>query len=160
MKQDRFLTGILIGVLVLVLAAVGMFFLRGGETGYLEETTPGAVVLNYVYALQTGDYQRAYQYLPEEFEDQQKPSFAEFRSYLNRNQASSTGITIISVDTTADFAWVNLESVHASGGIFGGIYRSQETAQLVLDDSGNWKIIFMPYQYWGWEWFDQVQIYP
>ncbi|MEN8243183.1 MAG: hypothetical protein ABFS17_14830, partial [Chloroflexota bacterium] len=152
------LTGILVGVLVLVIAAIGMFFLRKGETGYLEETTPDAVVLNYVYALQTGDYQRAYQYLPAEFKEQQKPSFAEFKSYFNRNQSSSTGITIISVDTEESLAWVNLETVQSSGGLFGGIYRSQENAQLILDADENWKIIYMPYQFWGWDWFDRAQI--
>jgi hypothetical protein len=50
MKQDRFLTGILIGVVVLVVAAVGLFIFRGGEQTYLDENTPKAVVLNYVLA--------------------------------------------------------------------------------------------------------------
>ena len=159
MKQDRFLTGILIGVLVLVIAAVVLFFLRDGDTGYLDETTPDTVVLNYVYALQIGDYQRAYQYLPEEHEDQQRPSFSEFRSYLNHNQTNSVGITIISVDIEDDFSWVFLETAHSSGGLFGNIYRLEEIAYLIMDESGEWKIIYMPYQFWGWDWFDVAQIY-
>lgn len=159
MKQDRFLTAILIGVLVLVVAAIGLFLFRGGETGYLENNSPEAVVLNYVYALQQGDYERAYQYLPEEYNGQSKPEFNEFRSYFNHNQLTSQGISILSIEEQADITWVMVETVQSSGGIFGGIYRSQETAQLIHDLSGDWKIIYMPYQFWGWEWFDDVQVY-
>jgi uncharacterized protein YrzB (UPF0473 family) len=159
MKQDRFLTGILIGVVLLVVISVGLFMLRGGEPSYLDENTPEAVVLNYVLALQNRDYEKAYQYLPEEYEVQKKPSFTVFRSYFSNEQSTNTAIQVVSVETQDDLAWVMVETVQSSGGLFGGIYRSQQTAHLVMEDSGNWKIVSMPYPFWGWEWFDGVQTY-
>ena len=159
MKKDRFLTGILIGMVVLVITAVGLFLLRGGEQRYLDENTPEAVVLDYVFALQNRDFQRAYQYLPENYAAYQKPSFTEFRSYFNYEQGANTGIQVLSVEAQDGFAWVEIETVQSSGGLFGGIYRSQEFANLILDDDGKWKLFSMPYPFWGWEWFDGAQIY-
>ena len=65
MKQDRFLIGILVGVAVLVVVAVGVFFLRQNDQTYIAEDTPDGVVHNYVLAIQLGDYDRAYGYLAE-----------------------------------------------------------------------------------------------
>ena len=51
MKQDRFLTGILIGIAVLVVIALAVFFLRQDNLVYAAEDTPAGVVQNYVVAL-------------------------------------------------------------------------------------------------------------
>lgn len=157
MKQDRFLTGILIGVVVLVVAAVGLFIFRDGEQTYLDEHTPEAVVLNYVLALQSEDYERAYTYLPAEYQDQEKPSFNEFRSYFTYDQVVQVGIKITSIDVNTDQAWVQAETIQSSGGLLGGIYRSDGTAILIMDEYGEWKLVAMPYPFWGWEWFEGVK---
>ncbi len=47
MKQDRFLTGILIGIGVLVVVALALFFARQGKQTYMAGDTPEAVVFNY-----------------------------------------------------------------------------------------------------------------
>ena len=51
MKQDRFLTGILIGIGLLVVVALAVFFTRKDSQTYIPDTTPDGVVHNYVVAL-------------------------------------------------------------------------------------------------------------
>lgn len=158
MKEDRFLIGILIGVLVVIIVALGVFFLRDSENKYLDEATPDAVVLNYVLALQSEDYSLAYSYLPAEYQDQKKPTLTQFRSNFSYDQAFRVGIKVISVEVENDHAWVEVETVQSGGGLFGGVYRSNDIAVLVLDDNQEWKLIYMPYPFWGWDWFNGVKI--
>ncbi|MBW2589509.1 MAG: hypothetical protein JRD71_02105, partial [Deltaproteobacteria bacterium] len=67
MKKDRFLIGILVGIGVLITAALVVFFTRQGDgQTYMQESTPDGVVHNYVLALQQGDFQKAYGYLSDE----------------------------------------------------------------------------------------------
>ena len=47
MKQDKFLTGILIGVGALVVLALVLFFTRQGKQDYVSENTPEGVCLLY-----------------------------------------------------------------------------------------------------------------
>jgi hypothetical protein len=161
MKQDRFLTGILIGVGVLVITAVALFFIRDTDQTYLDEGSPEAVVLNYVLALQNEEYDKAYAYLADEYNGDSKPGFAEFRSHFSYDHgwSGSAAIKIISIDQEEGQAWVNVNVVQSSGSLFGGVYRSRETAILVTDDAGEWKLIRMPYQFWAWEWFERANIY-
>ncbi|HSL44070.1 MAG TPA: hypothetical protein VK897_11605, partial [Anaerolineales bacterium] len=63
MKQDRFLTGILVGIAILVVVALAVFFLRRDNQSYVSEDVPEGVVHNYVLAVINGDYQKAYGYL-------------------------------------------------------------------------------------------------
>ena len=63
MKQDRFLTGILIGIAVLIVAALVVFFTRRDAGSYAAESTPDGVVHNYVLAILNKDYTRAHSYL-------------------------------------------------------------------------------------------------
>jgi hypothetical protein len=160
MKQDRFLTAILIGVAVLVVAALALFFIRGTDQPYLEENEPGGVVLNYVLALQSGDYEKAYSYLAEAYKDEPGPTFAEFRSYFlyDYNRFGNVSVSILSVDREADMVWVEVETIESGGGLFGGVYRYPDSAILILDNAGEWKLIRMPYQFWGWEWFGDAVI--
>ena len=63
MKQDKFLTGILIGVGMLVLLALVLFFTRQDKRDYLAEDAPEGVAHNYVLAVLNKDYEKAYGYL-------------------------------------------------------------------------------------------------
>ncbi len=82
MKPDRFLWALLIGIGVLVVAALAFFFLRRGGQEYGPDDTPENVVRNYALALQKLDYARAYDLL-QEAED--KPDFERFRlNFLTR----------------------------------------------------------------------------
>ena len=65
MKQDRFLTGILVGIAVLVATALVVFFIRQDTQSYVAEDAPEGVVHNYVLAVLNDDYEKAYGYLAE-----------------------------------------------------------------------------------------------
>ncbi len=53
MKQDRFLMGILIFIIVLVVAALVLFFVRNEKPIYGAEDKPEGVLYNYALALAT-----------------------------------------------------------------------------------------------------------
>ena len=60
MKQDRFLTGILIGIGVLIVISVALFFMRkDSQLTYLDDTKPENVVHNYAVAVYKKDYDKA-----------------------------------------------------------------------------------------------------
>lgn len=61
-KMLTFLAGF---ILVCVLIALGLFFVRDQIPGYLAENTPSAVVNDYLTAILRQDYERAYSYLGE-----------------------------------------------------------------------------------------------
>ena len=76
MKQDRFLTGILIGIGVLVVIAAGGIFYPLRIRKPISEDTPEGVVHNYVLAVLNKDYEKAYGYLADL---DHKPTYEEFR---------------------------------------------------------------------------------
>ncbi len=61
-NPDKFIIGIVIGVIALVITAFVMVFLRPEPT-YGPEDSPEGVAHNYLLALQQGDYTRAHSYL-------------------------------------------------------------------------------------------------
>ena len=77
MKQDRFLTGILIGIAVLIVAALAVFFTRKDNLAYVSDSTPEGVVQNYVVALHKRDFEKAYTYVATLTN---KPTFDQFRN--------------------------------------------------------------------------------
>jgi hypothetical protein len=56
-------------------------------------------------------------------------------------------------------AWVEVETIQSSGRLLGGVYRSDGTAILIMDENEEWKLVAMPYPFWGWEWFEGAKIY-
>ena len=152
MKQDRFLMVILVLIGLLVVAALGLFFLRQDNQSYTSEATPSGVARNFVVALQEGDTRRAYTYLAE-YRD--KPDYDAFRQALliRQIELNSTAVQLGSETQTGDEAVVKLHLVRSGGGPFGEVYRQPETALLERDATGNWKITRFPYPFWdyGWE---------
>ena len=152
MRQDRFLTGILVGIVVLVVIALAVFFLRRGSQSYIPEDVPEGVVHNYVLAVLNKDYEKAYGYLAEL---KYKPTYEEFRrAFLNgevnpQNQAVDIGASDIAGDT----ATVELQLITNSSDPFSTGYRNQQTADLVKQE-GAWKLTLMPqYNFWGYNWY-------
>ncbi|MDH5606492.1 MAG: hypothetical protein OEY93_06355 [Anaerolineae bacterium] len=163
MKQDRFLTGIIAGVAVLILAAVSLFYIRQNDLDYVSDDTPEGVVHNFVFALQQKDYNRAYGYLSD---IEGKPSKTNFVSHYTTGYDQAYGLQIL--DSTifengqqGDTAVVELSISQGGGGPFGSRYSYKESAELALEN-GEWKIFRMPYQYWEWNWYtkDGVPIRP
>ena len=153
MKQDRFLTGILIGIGVLVVIALAVFFTRQDTQSYIEEDTPEGVVRNYVIALQKQEMERAYRYLAE---GENKPNQAVFNQALEQYQLREISTASLQVDNSVidgETATVYLVIVRGQNEPFGTGFREQQNALLELQN-GAWKIKMMPYPYWGFDWYN------
>lgn len=154
MKQDKFLTGILIGIGVLVLLALGLFFARqNGERDYVAESNPDGVVHNYVLAVLNKDYKKAYSYLAEL---EHKPTYEQFRkSFFDGNVSpSDVGVDVGSVEINKDEAVVTLAVYYSSGDPFSSRYANEERA-LLVKQNGKWKLNSMPYNFWSYDWYQE-----
>lgn len=152
MKQDRFLVGILIFIGLLVVAALALFFIRKDTQVYVADDSPDHIVQNYVLAVQKQDFQRAYDYLADM---NGKPTYEAFRrAYLtNQLNLSSNGIQVGTVQYVSNTeAVVNLTLLYAGGGPFSQGSSSTDRATLV-QAGGTWKISYMPYPYWSYDWY-------
>lgn len=152
MRQDRFLTGILIGIAVLIVAALAVFFTRQNQAAYVPDNTPEGVVHNYVLAILNKDYEKAYGYLADL---DNKPTLSQFRQAfaVGRLNPAENGIKIGKADVTGDNASVEVSMVYASGDPFSSGYNNVGAAQLVRQ-SGAWKISSMPtYNMWDYGWY-------
>ena len=159
MKQDRFLTGILVGIGVLVVVALIVFFLQKRYQSYISEDTPEGVVHNYVLAVLNKDYQKAYGYLADL---KNKPTYDQFRaSFLKgtvnpNNSALDVGKSEINDDTAS----VEVAMIYSQSDPFSTGYRDVQRATLVKQ-SGKWKLSSMPYYYlWDSNWYPQIEVTP
>ncbi len=151
MKQDRFLIGILIGIVVLVVISLALFFTRKDSEGYIADNTPEGVVHNYVVALHKRDYEKAYSYLAEK---ENKPAFKTFRDafIINRVSPNNVGLEIGTADIRGDDATVSLGTIYNASDPFSSGYRNTEVALLIRQD-GQWKLEQMPYNFWAYDWY-------
>jgi hypothetical protein len=151
MKQDRFLTGILIGIGALALAALALFFTRQEKRDYVAEDNPEGVAYNYVLAVVNKDYEKAYGYLADL---EHKPTYEQFRrSFFNGAiYPSDTGVDVGEAEINGDEAVVNLTLVYSPSDPFSSGYESTDRALLVLQD-GKWRISAMPYAFWDYSWY-------
>ena len=152
MQRDRFLTGILAGIGVLVVLALILFFIRDRNVDYVDDSTPAGVVQNYVLALQRRDYERAYNYLNGETGTVSKEQFLQHFSSYGGDESARTTIEIgETIDLAEDQASVQVTLIRGSGGIFEGAYRQVENVTL-RRENGSWKIVNAPYPYWDYGW--------
>ncbi|HUH96197.1 MAG TPA: hypothetical protein VLZ89_02490 [Anaerolineales bacterium] len=154
MKQDRFLIGILIGIGILIVAALAVFFSRQNKQTYVSEATPEGVVHNYVLALLNKDYQKAYGYLADLTD---KPSFAQFRQAFaaGRLNPSSAAVHIGTADITGADASVEVDLVYMPGDPLSAGYDNVGSAQLVKQN-GAWRLSAMPtYNLWDYSWYQK-----
>ncbi len=152
MKQDKFLTGILIGIGALILLALGLFFTRqDSKRAYVADSTPDGVVHNYVLAALNKDYQKAYGYLADL---NHKPTYEEFRqSFFNGNiNSSNVGIEVGAVEINQDEATVTLGVYYSNGDPFSSRSANPDRA-LLVKQNGAWKLSSMPYNYWNYSWY-------
>ena len=152
MKQDKFLTGILIGIGVLIVLALALFFTRKDTKQYVKDDTPEGVVYNYVLAVFKRDYEKGYSYLADL---ENKPTYEEFRkSFFNGNiNPGDAGLDVGTVEIKGDEAIVNLSLVYAPNDPFSD--RQEETARaLLVKQDGKWKLSAMPsYSFWDYNWY-------
>lgn len=153
MFKDRFLVGILIGISLLVVAALVLFFVRQGSTQYIDDSQPAGALHNYVLALQQKDYERAYSYLADH---PGRPSFDAFRGAFYDYQISEINSTAVEIgepllEDSGETASIPVTLIRTSADPFTGPSRRQELARLV-NQNGKWKISVAPYPFWGYNW--------
>ena len=159
MKQDRFLMGILVGIGVLVVIALAVFFLRRGSQTYIGEDVPEGVVHNYVLAVLSDDYEKAYSYLADL---ENKPTYEQFRDafvtgVVNPNNAA---VDIGNSEISDDTASVEVALIYNPSDPFSTGYRDVQRAILV-QQNGAWKLSSMPgYYFWDYSWYPQVEATP
>jgi hypothetical protein len=155
MKQDRFLTGILISIGVLVVVALAVFFLRRGSQTYIAEDVPEGVVHNYVLAVLNGDYEKAYGYLAEL---DHKPTSEQFRDAFIKGTVNptSSAVDIGQSDINNDTAVVEVTMIYDPSDPFSTGYRDVQRAILVRQ-GGAWKLSSMPcYYFWDCSWYQEL----
>jgi hypothetical protein len=151
MKQDRFLMVILGVIGLLVILAVVLFFIRQDPQDYVSDDNPKGVVHNFILALQKRDYQRAYTYL---HDDENKPEIFDFQqSYLLvESEIVRTAVQLGEVDINGDQARVDLTIIHTNNDPFDQ-RGDQVIAAILTLQNGEWRIVNMPYPFWGWGWY-------
>jgi hypothetical protein len=65
-SSTKFLIGIVIGIVLLVIITFSVVMLRPEPT-YQDDTTPDGAAHNYLLAIQNQDYERAFAYIPEQY---------------------------------------------------------------------------------------------
>ena len=154
MKQDRFLTGILIGIAVLVVIALAVFFLRSDTQTYISEDAPEGVVHNYAVAVLNKDYEKAYSYLADLGH---KPTYEEFRDAFLTGVVNPDNATVDigGSEIDGDTASVEVVMIYNPSDPFSTGYRDVQRAILV-DQGGAWKLSSMPgYYFWEFSWYTE-----
>lgn len=153
MKQDKFLTGILIGIGVLIVLALGLFFTRQDTRTYLNEDTPEGVAHNYALAVLDKDYEKAYGYLADL---RHKPTYEEFRqSFLNGMvNPDGMGLDVGEAEVHGDEAVVNITLYYSYSDPFSTRTGTPERA-LLVEQNGEWKVSSMPYSFWDYNWYQE-----
>ncbi len=152
MKQDRFLMGILVGIGVLVVLALVVFFTRKDTQTYVADDTPQGVVHNYVVAVLKKDYEKAYSYLADL---DHKPTYEVFRAAFLQKAVNpdNSAVDIGEAEVNGEEAYVDVALVHNPSDPFSTGYRDVQRAALVKQN-GTWKITAMPtYYLWDYSWY-------
>ena len=154
MKQDRFLTGILVGIAVLVVVALAVFFIRKDTQVYVSEDTPEGIVHNYVLAVLNDDYEKAYGYLADL---DHKPTYEQFRNAFIQGAVNpnNSAVDVGQAEINNDTATVEVAMIYNPSDPFSTGYRDVQRAILVQQSSA-WKISSMPtYYYWDYSWYQE-----
>ncbi|MBN1484763.1 MAG: DUF4878 domain-containing protein [Chloroflexia bacterium] len=143
---DRFLIGIVVGILLLVAVALAVALLRP-EPSYQAEDTPEGVAHNYLFALTQGDYERAYGYLSPALAGY-PPSAAAFIQDVNSQrwpfrelEAGSTSLAVESSRVQGDRATVTVRVTYfEEGDLLRSSQRTDYPALELRREEGGWKI--------------------
>ncbi len=152
MKQDRFLTGILVGIAVLVVVALAVFFIRRDTQSYVSEDMPEGVVHNYVLAVLNDDYEKAYGYLADL---DHKPAYEDFRDAFLTGivNPDNSAVDIGQSEISSETASVEVALIYNPSDPFSTGYRDVQRA-LLVKQGGAWKLSSMPtYYFWDYNWY-------
>ncbi len=147
MKIDRFTLGIILGVVVMIAAAIITVVVSGGrgwqEDDYLNEDTPEAVVHDAFLASVRNEPDVAINHYSQDMLDEEKNQpFRERFNYYDRDRpARRLRIMDVDIDEENDRAYVTIAIDNfRQGGLFeSGTSTYRRTVPLVRED-GAWKI--------------------
>ena len=157
---DKYLIGIVAGIILLVVVAFAVVLLRP-KPEYRGDDSPEAVVHNYLLALRKGDYERAYDSLSSNLKNYPKDVETFMQDVDDRQwvfrQDSDVALNVESVKILGDTATVEVfESRFNNSGLFdSGQYENQFDMKLRLED-GSWKL-FDGDSYWTSCWDKEEQ---
>lgn len=144
-STDKFLIGIVGGIVLIVVAAIAVVLLRP-KPEYRPENTPEDIVHNYLLALKKGDYERAYNYLSPKLKDYPEDTEAFTDDIDDHSGAFSldenTSLNVQSSRITGERSTVKvLETAFYGGGLFdSGQHDYTFDMKLRLED-GIWKLV-------------------
>lgn len=158
---DKFLIGIVAGIVLLVGAVLVVVLLRPSQPSYHPDDTPEGVAHNYLLALQLEEYERAYGYLsstlrgyPDDLEaferDVEKYRWS-FGSYDN-----DVSLAVESTDVSGNTAKVVVrKTTFRRGGLFDSGQYSNTFDMTLRREGGTWKVSRSD-SYWAscWDWED------
>jgi hypothetical protein len=155
---DKFLIGIVAGVVILVVAVLAVALLRPNQPGYQPDDTAEGVAHNYLLALQLEEYERAYGHLSpslpghpadvETFERDVEDNRWSFGYYDD-----DVSLAIEAVNVTGDRAKIVVrKTVFYRGGLFDSGQSSDTFEMTLRREEGAWKVADSD-RYWAdcWE---------
>jgi hypothetical protein len=144
--MDRFTLGVVVGAVLLVIAAVVSVALLQGQSAAPDLSTPEGVVRAYYAALDQGRPEQAWDLLSSRAQAQTtRDDF--IQRAISFRPGREQRVTIDSVEIVGDTANVNLSLTFSGGGLFGGGSYSQ-TVRVRLDrEGGQWRITVPPQPY-------------
>ncbi|TEU18573.1 MAG: hypothetical protein E3J21_05670 [Anaerolineales bacterium] len=154
-STDKFLIGIVVGIVLLVVAAFVVTLTRPEPT-YQAEDTPEGVAHNYLLALQKKDYQRAYGYLSPTLKGypvsaERFAENVEDRSWSFRLDTDTT-LAIESARVTGNRAVVKVRESRFRGSDLFDSSQSTTVFDMELRLEDEWKIADSDYYFvWCWK---------
>jgi hypothetical protein len=154
-SSDRFLAGIVAGVLALLILSFGIAFLRP-PPGYQPEDTPEGVVHNYLLAIKEKDYATAYGYLSPSLPGYPQTQADFTRQVINNSWSfggdRSSTFEIVSSRVTGASAFIEVsELIFRSGGLLSSSEYSNVINFDLVQTNGAWKINHAS-SYWHYCW--------
>ena len=155
---DKFLIGIVSGVVLLVGVVLALTLLRPNQPSYQPDDTPEGVAHNYLLALQLEDYERSYGYLSPTL-----PAYPDDAEVFERNVQNShwsfgyhdddVSLAVESVNVSGDKAKIVVRKTEFyRGGLFDSGQYSTTFDMTLRREQGMWKIADSD-RYWAscWE---------
>ncbi|MCL4263436.1 MAG: hypothetical protein KJ069_09480 [Anaerolineae bacterium] len=142
--SNKFLFGIVFGVVLLVIVAFSVVLLRPEPT-YQDDSTPEGAAHNYLLALQQGDFERAYQYLPTTFKYPTDADNLADDARQNSWLFETGGDYALAVDSVKqqneEEAIVTIrKTTFYNDGLFGSRELSQTFTMHLTPEAGEWKV--------------------
>ena len=147
-NSDKFLIGIVTGIVILVIAVLAIALLRPNQPAYQVDDTAEGVAHNYLLALQLEDYERAYAYLspalpgyPEDAETFEK-NVVEKPWHFGGSYADNVSLAIEAANVTGNQARIIArKTVFYRAGLFDSGQSSNTFNMSLRQEGGDWKVM-------------------